>query len=132
MSFFESRTPISPTESQIQVALIEWVRTKERQHPKLANVIAYPSQGGAGREAIIRGQIRRREGQVKGFPDVMMLFPSACAKYPAGFLEIKREGEKPRKDQKEWIERLRDYGYFADYAAGFDAAKTILERYAGI
>lgn len=128
----QEKNGIEPMETEIQTALFEWIRIEQNKHPKMANIVAYPAQGGTGKEAIIRGQIRRREGAVKGFPDIMILFPSACGKYPAGFLEVKRVGESARKEQKEWIERLRDYGYFATVGSGFDECMAIIKRYAGV
>jgi len=45
-------------------------------------------------------------------------------------IELKREkGSYPTEDQKEWLRRLREYGYCACVCRGFDHARQTIENY---
>lgn len=118
---------IKPTERDIHFTVIDYCKRLAPRYPEFGMVIGYPSQGGFGKDAIIRGQIRKKEGQAKGFPDIMILVPRG--EYSAAFLEIKREGEKPRKDQLDWLERLSKCGYLAEWRAGVDPCIKFIRDY---
>lgn len=58
------------------------------------------------------------------------------------FLELKREGTRLKKKNGEWstphiaeqavvLKRLRNCGYWAEFACGFDEAKKIIDAYLG-
>lgn len=121
---------VKPTERDIHIAVIDWCKKLAPKYPDLEMVISYPSQGGHGKEAIIRGQIRKREGQAKGFPDIMIL---VCKDFSGGaFLEIKREGEKPRKEQLEWLRKLEYQGFHVGWRAGVEPCIKFIKDYLGI
>ena len=130
---------LTPSERDVQYAVMDWVRAFTSWYPDLEMVIAYPSQGGHGKEAIIRGQIRKREGQAKGFPDIMILVPTQSEsqyqndkKYHGAYLEIKKEGEKPRKEQLEWMKKLEKQGYYVCYRDSVDGCIKFIKDYLGI
>lgn len=58
------------------------------------------------------------------------------------FIELKRENTRLKKKDDSWasehiaeqaevLERLRDEGYVAEFAVGFDEAKQIIDEYLG-
>lgn len=124
------------SERDIHYAVIDWVRAMTPQYPDLEMVVAYPSQGGHGKEAIIRGQIRKKEGQAKGFPDIMILSTRLVVgefiNRGGAFLEIKREGKKPRKEQLEWMRKLENQGYYVGYRDSIDGCIKFIKDYLGI
>ena len=75
----------------------------------------------------------------RGFPDITLYEPRD--RYSALFIELKRTGEKVfRKDgsiytnthlqeQHDMILKLRERGYYADFAIGFDKAKKLVDWY---
>lgn len=127
MPFLTDKNELKLTEQEIQYAIFEWIRALTSLRPVLSLVVAYPSQGGAGEDNIRRGKVRKKEGQAKGFPDIMILVPKG--KYHGAFLEVKREGEKPRKEQTEWLEELKLQGYKAEWRAGYDECIKFICEY---
>lgn len=62
--------------------------------------------------------------------------------YAGLYLELKKEGTRLRKKNGDWatehiaeqakvLEKLRDRGYCAEFAVGFEAAKKIIDEYLG-
>ena len=77
----------------------------------------------------------------KGWPDLFIAEPGQKFKYHGLFLEIKTEDTKLLNkmrsgyatqhlfDQAMFIDRLQKKGYKAEFACGFDEAKTIIDNY---
>jgi len=67
----------------------------------------------------------------RGWPDIFIAEPRGG--FAGFFLELKQEGKiyetRHVKEQKQMIERLKDKGYFAFMAAGFDEAKKVIDAY---
>ena len=74
----------------------------------------------------------------RGFPDITIYEP--CKGFHGMFIELKQEGTKICKkngmpttphimEQLDMITNLRNRGYYADFAIGFDEAKTIIDNY---
>lgn len=74
----------------------------------------------------------------RAYPDLMIFEPRGT--YSGLFLELKRDGEKLSKRSGEWktehlaeqsqmIQDLVARGYYANFAIGFDSAKTQIDRY---
>ena len=74
----------------------------------------------------------------RGFPDLMIF--EARGDYNGFFLELKRDGEKLWKKNGDWktehleeqadmIHKLVARGYYANFAIGFEDAKTQIDRY---
>jgi len=74
----------------------------------------------------------------RGFPDIVIYEP--CKGYHGMFIELKQEGTKIYNksgepatphivEQLDMITNLRNRGYYADFAIGFDEAKTIIDNY---
>ena len=77
----------------------------------------------------------------RGWPDLFIAEPGERFKYHGLFLEIKAEGTKLLNksnsgyatehlfDQAMFIDRLQKKGYKAEFAIGFDEAKSIIDTY---
>lgn len=78
-----------------------------------------------------------------GFPDITIFEPSHVmyGEYPLLAIELKAEGvELYKKDgtlranphieeQAEMLQKLRDRGYKAEFAVGFDQARNLIDQY---
>ena len=93
------------------------------------------------------GQARRHKdihGQ-RGYPDLFIAKPVYNAKedknYHGCFIELKREGttifkkdgtiraDSHLKEQAEFLSKLRECGYMAEFAVGFDHTKSLIDYY---
>lgn len=117
------------SESDQQSALVRWFGLK---YPALsAFLIAYPSgaiMGGKNKFALIAKL--KREGWRSGVPDLFLAVPNKD--YSGLFIEMKDQGKTQcslSEEQKEYLRALNGMGYFADWCAGFEAAKAVIEEY---
>ncbi|MFI5405448.1 MAG: VRR-NUC domain-containing protein [Nitrososphaerales archaeon] len=70
----------------------------------------------------------KRMGTMSGVPDLCIPIPSGS--YHGLYLELKRvKGGKVSENQKYWLEFLREKGYQAFVANGFEEAKEIILYY---
>lgn len=82
----------------------------------------------------------------RGYPDLFIAEPKTTTytmEYTGLYLELKAEGNSPFKkdgtlkknehleEQNEMLENLRDKGYKAEFAVGFEEAKQIIDEYLG-
>lgn len=134
------------TESQLQVQLAQYLC---RQYPD----VEFHSDFGSGavlsaRQAAIQLQ---QNGYRRGFPDLFIAKPKIVYEkgedgeergFIAGglFLELKKESKKLYKkdgsfasrhiaEQADRSEKLRQAGYIAEFAIGFEAAKDMIDTY---
>lgn len=111
------------TEYQEHIAFLKWLRLA---YPVLFPLcVHYPM--GELRDRIVGAKLKRM-GAKEGFPDFMFLIP---AKSKHGlFIELKRtKGGRPTAAQTNWIKKLNELGYKAEFAFGWTAAKEIFEEY---
>ena len=117
------------SESTEQQALVQWFRY---QYPQYLLVSIPNGQwiAGNGKQ---RAQIMAKykaEGLEPGMPDLLL-----CVKrggYGALFIEMKDKGKtrcSVSKPQREKLGYLNEAGYRAEWAAGWDQAKRIIEEY---
>ena len=108
-----------PTESQEQIALVQWMRIAHPDHRIVAS-----ANGGA--RSMITASRMKKEGVSAGFPD--LLIPSLGL-----FIELKRtKGGVVSAEQKDWLEYLRGCGYRAEVCKGWDAARLVIEDAIGM
>lgn len=70
----------------------------------------------------------KRCGVQPGVPDICIPIPSGS--YHGLYIELKRvSGGKLSDYQIEWLNFLREQGYYADVAHGFDEAKKMVTDY---
>lgn len=121
----------TPTEHQIQCAVIDWRNTMAHLHPALKRLHAIPngarmSKGTAGK--------MKAEGLTAGVPD---LFLPHSAKFGWGhycglYIEVKTEKGRVSDDQQDWIQYLRKAGYRAEVCRGVDEVIAEVCQYLGI
>lgn len=139
-------------ESDLQSQVADYLRL---QYPN----VMFHSDFGSGVRLTVGQALRqkRQNGGRRAWPDMFI----ACTlkviirfdfnrnidvseRVPCGglFLELKREGTRLKKKNGEWatehiaeqaevLEKLRERGYCAEFAVGFDEAKRIIDEYLG-
>jgi hypothetical protein len=118
-------TELMPTEHQEQVTVMQWVRLHERIWPDLRMLFAVPN--GGARNAITGAHLKA-EGVKKGVPDI--LFPCPVGAYPGLAIEMKRrKGGKVSTEQKEYMNWLREKGWWVQVCRGADEAIEVLSAY---
>lgn len=131
-------------ESDLQIIVADYLRL---QYPK----VLFHSDFGSGIK-LTMGQAakqKRQNGGRRAWPDMFIAqpaqrsseYPDACYKFGL-FIELKKEGTRLKKRNGEWatphlaeqaqvLEQLRQRGYVAEFACGFDEAKERIDNYLG-
>lgn len=121
-----SRTVI-PTESAEQIALFAWAAYEAGAHPALRLLHHIPNGGYRTPSEAARFT---REGVRSGIPDICL--PVARGVYHGLYIELKRsKGGKLSEAQAQWLENLREQGYYAVRCDGADAAIREILGYLG-
>ncbi len=107
-------------EEIIQIQVCEWIK---QLHPEIP-IIGIMNQRKC---SVIYGFILKRMGQRKGASD--LFFPKGNAKYHGFFLELKTETGKLSKPQSEFMFEMREHGYQAQVAYGFDQAIQFISQF---
>ena len=111
-----------PLEQEEQIKFSSWLTKEGIRHTASAN--------GEKRNLMIALKLKRM-GVSPGFPDICIPIPSGC--YHGLYIELKRQkGGKLSTEQINWLEFLRERGYYADVAFGFEEAKKIVLYYLGL
>lgn len=107
------------SEDAEQAALCNWLdKTK---------ILYYAIPNGKKRHPIDAAKLKKT-GVKTGVPDLCV--PIANKKFHGLYLELKKqESFYVSHPQKKWIENLRQNGYFAKVAYGWEHAKEIIEHY---
>jgi len=121
-------------EHQHQVALIEWAR--HMRLPAGSDIepgacvadylLAIPN--GGKRSSQREGARLKAEGVKPGVSD--LLLPLRRGGFGGLWLELKAPGEKPRKLQREWMDRMERAGYFATWRDDWRDAADVIRAYA--
>jgi hypothetical protein len=109
-----------------QVALFQWADAAQAQHPELAMLHATPNGGYRPMVTAVR---LKAEGVRKGYPDISL--DVARGRWHGLRIELKRADHSngPTAEQREWIARLRYYGYSAVVAYGAAEAQQVIMAY---
>jgi hypothetical protein len=104
--------------------------------------VLFHSDFGAGVRLTMGQAIRQKKqnGGRRAWPDMVIAEPRNG--YHGLYLELKREKTRLKKKNGEWasdhiaeqaevLKKLRERGYKAEFAVGFDEAKQILDDYLG-
>ncbi len=117
-------------ESQHQTLLFKWAKT----HPICKDfLIAIPN--GMWTHNIIQAVVMKAQGLRPGVSDMFLAYPVEGGwKQPDEFhglwIELKKDKKgKPSLLQIEWLERMREVGYAAELAYGWEHAKEIILEY---
>jgi len=115
------------SESDEQIAVVQWFRL---QYPKY-RLIAVPNGqmvGGRNKFALIAKY--KKEGMTPGVSDLFLCVPKNG--YSGLWIEMKARGKTASTlslDQRIWLADMEKQGYRAEWAAGFEQAKKIIEEY---
>ena len=108
-----------PLEEVEQIRLSAWLRKRGIRHTASAN---------GAKRTVQAGRKLKMMGMSPGFPDLTI--PIRSGGFGGLFIEMKRENTgRPTPEQVEWIAFLREQGYWADFAYGFEQAKNIVIQY---
>lgn len=111
-----------PTEDAEQTKLAVWL-TKQ-------GIKFYAIPNGGSRNMLEAIKLKRT-GVQAGVPDICI--PQACGAYHGLYIELKRvKGGKVSEAQHYWLGSLREAGYYAEVAMGFEEAKEIVLHYMGL
>lgn len=114
-----------PTEAEEQTTLLSWCGMQEGRYPELGLLFHIPNGGKRGKAEAARF---RAEGVKAGVPDLML--PVARGSYHGLFVEMKRRaGGQVSREQKKWLERLREQGYATAVCRGWEEASKALQWY---
>lgn len=106
------------SEDSEQEAVIEYCRLRS------IPIIHIPNEG---KRSASYGAKMKRMGLAKGFPDLFIPEPINGAH--GLFIELKADNGKISKDQEEWLMLLSKKGYRSFVCRGFNAAKSVIEKY---
>lgn len=102
-----------------QIMLAAWLAKKG---------IRFNASANGGKRNYFEALKFKRMGVSAGFPDIEIPIPSGP--YHGLYIELKRiKGGKVSEAQLEWLNYLKDKGYYADVAYGFEQAKEIVIHY---
>lgn len=116
-----------PTESEEQQQVFIWAEIQSGTVPSLRLMHHIPNGGKRGKAEAGRF---KAEGVKPGVPDIFL--PVARWGYHGLYIEMKRIGEKTRKDQDIWIAALRGQGYKVEVCHGCNSAIQAICSYMSI
>lgn len=109
-------------ESQIQQECVKWFRLR---YPHLApNLFAVPN---GGFRHISTARMMKREGQLSGVSDLILLVPSHS--FHGMLIEMKRPGGRLSATQKEWLDHMDAFHYARAVCHSFDEFEEAVVKY---
>lgn len=112
------------SEHSHQVALFKWAAMAESVYPYLSCLYAIPN---GGKRNAITGAMLKSEGVKSGVPDICL--PVGRGGFLGMYIEMKRVDRETSKNQKEWLNKLVEYGHKCVVCYSFESAKEELEKY---
>jgi hypothetical protein len=107
-------------EAGVQKAVIDYLKY---QYPH----VLYCASAGGVRTSMKQAIKMKATGYVKGVPDLQIF--EAVGSYHGLLIEIKDIKGVVSKEQKEWINKLNERGYYATYSKGFEATVKVIDDY---
>lgn len=107
-------------EAGVQKAVIDYIKY---QYPH----VLYCASAGGVRTSMKQAIKMKATGYVKGVPDLQIF--EAVGNYHGLLIEIKDIKGVVSKEQKEWIKKLNERGYYATYSKGFEATIKVIDDY---
>lgn len=112
------------SEDAIQANFFEWITLHEARFPVLELFYAIPNGGKRGK---LVGWILKLTGTRPGVPDTNL--PTRRGLYAGLWIEFKRPGEKLRKEQVEWVNRLKAQGHRVEVCYSWTEAANVTIDY---
>ena len=114
-----------PTESVEQQCLIRWANMQLGKYPELDMLYHVPNEG---RRSLSTGARMKNEGLRKGVPDLVLPVPRGD--YHGLYIELKRlKYSKKTEEQKDWVKKLNQQGYYACFCNGWVEASEVIKKY---
>ena len=110
-------------ESGHQEALFSWAAYRTEIMPELQYMYHVPNGGKRDKATAV---VLKRQGVKAGVPDIML--PAARAGYHGLYIELKAGENTTTKKQKEWLEYLRQQGYYTAVCAADRAVFITFRR----
>jgi hypothetical protein len=117
----------SDGEHQEAKALMQMVRAHHADQPVLVLFHAIPNGGQRGKAAAGKA---KAEGQLAGVSDYFL--PAARQGFHGLYVELKTQTGAPSRQQREFIQAVRDNGYRAEVCRGWREAWAVLRDYLGM
>ena len=118
--------PPRPSEYDECAAFMEWCDLHWRKYPGLH--LLYHIPNGEWRD-YQTGVKLKKMGVKRSIPDYHL--PVSRHSYHSLYIEMKRIGEKPTRDQNARHEQLRAEGHWVEVAEGWEAAVATVQWYLG-
>jgi hypothetical protein len=119
-----ARVANSPTESQEQQAVVQWARLASIKEPRLKYLHAIPN---GGVRNIVTATILKREGVLKGIPDLFL--PVSNHGKHGLYIEMKAKKGKLSEEQRECHKYLIAMGYQVNVCYSAEEAIIALKCY---
>lgn len=124
-------------EHDAQVQVFQWAELMSNKYPELKLLMAIPNGAfygtGNNRGMWAIAKKMKAEGVRKGVPDIFLPIPVmdvANSYMKAGlWIEMKAGKNKPKEEQKWWLEQLDEYGYRVEVCYGFQEAVDVISSY---
>jgi len=114
----------TPTESDEQITLFQWVELQKRKYPELELLYHIPNGGHRHKTTAIR---LKAEEVKPGVPDLCL--PVARGAYHGLYIELKAGKNGTTDNQDRWLQALTDNGYFTAVCHGWEAATKVIQNY---
>lgn len=108
-----------------QIVAMDWLRL---QHPTIAKHTLHI--GNERKSSLFVGHKMKKMGVLKGASDLFMAWPSGG--FHGLFIEVKSKTGRPTLEQKEFIMRMMDVGYYACFCYGADEIINTMKFYIGL
>lgn len=111
-------------ETTEQQKVILWARAMSTFHPELNSLYHVPNEG---RRTKSEGGKLKSLGMAAGVPDLILDVPKGV--YHGCRIEMKCGKNTATREQKEWLHRMQQNGYFVAVCYGADVTISTLEKY---
>lgn len=115
------------TEDIEQQMVFDWAEVMECRYPCLKLMYHVPNEG---KRSKATGAKMKRMGLRRGVPDICL--PVARGGFHGLYIEMKAVGGRATKEQCEYLDALREEGYFVALCVGHEAAEKTILGYVGM
>ena len=119
------------SEETEQICLMRWAQLESGKYPELKMLFHIPNGGKRGKAEA--GRFKAMGGK-PGVPDLFLPVARRMDAYGTAyhglFVEMKRQkGGRVSREQREWMERLRQNGYAVLVCRGWEEATECIQKY---
>ena len=103
-----------PDENTMQIYIRHWVKQKT---DLIESFFHFENEG---KTSWVRGKVQKKMGVVSGVSDIFI--SRSNDNYKGIWIELKKKGKKPTKEQYSFMEQMRSDGYHATWCDTINAA----------